>query len=128
MKTIEVVAAIIKDKDTIFATKRGYGQFINMWEFPGGKVEPGETREAALHREIKEELETEISIDQYLTTIEYDYPDFHLVLHCFICSVISGELTLVEHSDAKWLHKNQLDSVEWLPADIQLITLLKQII
>lgn len=125
MKHIEVVAAILKEGDTIFATKRGYGEFINMWEFPGGKVELGETKEEALHREIKEELELNISIDQFLTTIEYDYPNFHLTMHCFICSVIGGTLKLVEHNDATWLTLNRLDSLEWLPADIMVVEQLK---
>jgi 8-oxo-dGTP diphosphatase len=125
MKQIEVVAAIIKDGDTIFATKRGYGEFINMWEFPGGKLEPGETKEEALHREIKEELELTISIDQFLTTVDYDYPQFHLTMHCFICSIIGGTLKLVEHADAKWVQLNCLQSLDWLPADIEVLNLLK---
>jgi 8-oxo-dGTP diphosphatase len=115
MKTIEVVAAIIVKDDKILATKRGYGEFINMWEFPGGKMEPGETREAALIREIKEELEISISVDHHLCTVDYDYPNFHLTMHCFLCSKTEGELTLVEHKDARLLTMDQLGSVEWLP-------------
>jgi len=121
MKTIEVVAAIITRGDKILATKRGYGDFINMWEFPGGKMEPGESREAALIREIKEELEVDISIDRYLCTIQYEYPAFHLTMHCFICSIHDGKITLVEHNDAKWLTLDNLTSVQWLPADLQIL-------
>lgn len=126
MKTIEVVAAIIIKDDKILATKRGYGDFINMWEFPGGKIEPGESKEAALSREIREELEVEISIDSYLCTIQYDYPNFHLVLHCFICSIIDGQITLMEHNDAKWLSLEELNSVQWLPADIQVLDSIRE--
>ena len=121
MKTIEVVAAIIIKDDLILATRRGYGDFINMWEFPGGKMEPGETKEEALLREIREELKVEISVNDFLCTVDYDYPDFHLTMHCFICSIESGKLTLVEHNDAKWLSYKSLNSVQWLPADIEII-------
>lgn len=126
MKSIEVVAAIIVRDNQILATKRGYGDYENYWEFPGGKIEPGETKEAALIREIKEELEVAVSIDQYLCTIQYDYPKFHLTLHCYLCSLLESEFTLVEHLDARWLSKELLDSVHWLPADIQLIEILRQ--
>lgn len=126
MKSIEVVAAIIVRGDQILATKRGYGDYKNYWEFPGGKIETGETKEAALIREIKEELEVAVSIDQYLCTLQYDYPKFHLTLHCYICSLLDDEFKLVEHLDARWLSKELLDSVNWLPADIQLIEILRQ--
>ena len=126
MKTINVVAAIIKatnekGEPIIFATQRGYGDFKGGWEFPGGKVEEGETPEEALIREIKEELETEIIVGELIDTIEYDYPTFHLSMDCFWAEIISGELVLTEHEAAKWLTKDELDSVEWLPADITLI-------
>lgn len=125
MKTIEVVAAIIKDEDKIFATQRGYGEFKGFWEFPGGKIEEGETPESALKREILEELDTEISVDKYIYTIEYDYPEFHLTMHCYVCSVILGDLVLKEHESAKWVDKQTIDSVEWLPADLSIIDLVK---
>lgn len=117
MKTIKVVAAVIKDGDKIFATQRGYGEFKDGWEFPGGKVEPGETPEAALAREIREELDTEIEVGRKIACVEYDYPAFHLSMDCFWAEVISGNLILKEHEAAKWLTKNELDSVDWLPAD-----------
>ena len=119
MKQIEVVAAIIHDDEgRIFATQRGYGEWQDWWEFPGGKMEAGETPEEALKREIREELSTEISVDEFLCTVEYDYPAFHLKMHCFWCHIESGSLVLKEHEAAKWLSMNNLDSVEWLPADI----------
>lgn len=121
MKTVRVVAAVIRDKDKIFATARGYGDFKGQWEFPGGKIEEGETPQQALVREIKEELETNIEVGTLIDTIEYDYPTFHLSMDCFWCQVISGELVLKEAEDAKWLTKGELDSVQWLPADIILI-------
>ena len=117
MKQIEVVAAIIRKGDKIFATQRGYGDWKDWWEFPGGKIEPGESPEEALKREIREELSTEISVDKFLCTVEYDYPKFHLTMHCFWCSIESGNLILKEHEAAKWLSLDQLDSVNWLPAD-----------
>lgn len=125
MKTVRVVAAVIKDKDKIFATQRGYGDFKGGWEFPGGKIEEGETPQEALKREIVEELDTEISVGDLIDTIEYDYPTFHLSMDCFWCEVISGNLELKEHKSAKWLTKDNLDSVEWLPADISLIESVK---
>lgn len=125
MKHIEVVAAIIIKDGKVFATERGYGEFKDWWEFPGGKIESGETREEALKREIQEELDTEISVDRYFTTIEYDYPNFHLTLHCFLCRVVSGHLTLLEAEDARWLNKGNIDSVRWLPADEEIIRKLK---
>lgn len=126
-KRIEVVAAIIQDGDKIFATQRGYGEFKDGWEFPGGKMEPGETAQEALVREIKEELDTEIAVGDLIDTVEYDYPKFHLTMHCFLCTIISGDLVLKEHEAAKWLTKDTLDSVDWLPADEGLIDRLRQL-
>lgn len=128
MKVVEVAAAIIQKEDKIFATRRGYGEFKGMWEFPGGKVEPGETPEEAVVREIREELETEILIDQCFVEIDYDYSDFHLHMKCYLCSIKSGDLKLLEHSEARWLTRENLDSVEWLPADVGVIERLKGII
>ena len=121
MKTVKVVAAVIREKDKIFATQRGYGEFKDGWEFPGGKIEEGETAKDALVREIREELDTEIKVGQLIDTVEYDYPTFHLSMDCFWAEVISGELILKEHEAAKWLKKEELDSVDWLPADQGLI-------
>ncbi len=120
-KTINVAAAIIKTKNQIFATQRGYGPLKDGWEFPGGKIEEGETPEQALIREIKEELDTEIEIGELVDIVEYDYPDFHLTMHCFMCTIKSGDLVLKEHEAAKWLTKETLYSVDWLPADKDLI-------
>ncbi|MBR6078379.1 MAG: (deoxy)nucleoside triphosphate pyrophosphohydrolase [Paludibacteraceae bacterium] len=118
MKTIEVSAAIIHDDaGRIFATQRGYGEWKDWWEFPGGKIEEGETPEQALAREIKEELNTEISIDKFVTTVEYDYPKFHLTMHCYLCSVIKGDLELLEAEDSKWLLLSEAKDIKWLPAD-----------
>ncbi len=125
-KTIEVVAAIIKHEETIFVTQRGYGEFKGFWEFPGGKVEEGETLQHALIREIMEELDTKVEVGELITTMEYDYPKFHLILHCFSCKILSGDLVLKEHNSAKWLAKEELDSVEWLPADVELIEILSK--
>lgn len=121
MKTVRVAAAVIRDNDKIFATARGYEELKGGWEFPGGKIEEGETPQAALKREIMEELETEISVGELIDTIEYDYPTFHLSMDCFWCEIVSGNLVLKEAEDAKWLTKDELDSVPWLPADITLI-------
>ena len=121
MKTIRVVAAIIIEKEKVFATQRGYGEFKDGWEFPGGKIELGETPETAIVREIKEELDTEIEVVKLLDTVEYDYPQFHLSMDCFICKIKSGDLVLKEHEAAKWLTKENLDSLDWLPADLSLI-------
>ncbi len=126
MKTIRVVAAVIKavnekGEEIIFATQRGYGEFKGGWEFPGGKIEDGETPREALKREIREELDTEIVVGKMIDTIEYDYPTFHLSMDCFWCKIVSGDLVLKEHEDARWLTKEELDEVEWLPADITLI-------
>ena len=120
-KHIEVVAAIIVRDGRIFATQRGYGEWKDWWEFPGGKIEPGESPEDALKREIREELATEIEVDELLTTVEYDYPKFHLTMHCYLCTIISGDLSLLEHEDARWLALDELDSVKWLPADKDVI-------
>jgi len=125
MKKIEVVAAILIKDNKILATKRGYGEFINMWEFPGGKIEPGEAKEQALYREIWEELNIEVRIDDMLCTVDYDYPEFHLTMHCFICTVTDGKITLIEHKDAKWLSMEELDTVQWLPADVQILDQIK---
>ena len=114
MKQIEVVAAIIRKGDKIFATQRGYGDFKDWWEFPGGKMEPGET-------EIHEELSTEISVDEFICTVDYDYPQFHLTMHCYLCSLLSEALHLNEHEAAKWLSKDELGSVKWLPADLEVV-------
>ena len=116
-KQIEVVAAIIQSDDLVFATQRGYGEWKDWWEFHGGKIEDGETREEALAREIREELDTNIQVNKLLCSVEYDYPRFHLIMHCYICKLIGSAPTLVEHEDARWLSKNELDRVKWLPAD-----------
>lgn len=133
IKTINVAAAIIKSTNKkgnpiIFATQRGYGDFKGGWEFPGGKIEPGETPEEALMREIREELDTEISVGNLLETVEYDYPSFHLSMKCYWCSVVSGDLVLKEHAAARWLSKEELFDVKWLPADIELIRKIQEII
>ena len=128
MKSIEVVAAVIVRSGRIFATQRGYGDFKDFWEFPGGKIEAGESREDALKREIKEELDAEISVDSFLQTVEYDYPKFHLILHCFLCSLKTKKVHLLEHESSKWLSADELDSVNWLPADNSVIQQLKQIL
>ncbi len=150
MKQIEVVAAIIRKAvieqgqsdasinsaereqarseikgDKIFATQRGYGDFKDWWEFPGGKMEAGETPEEALKREIREELSTEISVDEFLCTVEYDYPKFHLTMHCYLCSLMTDSLHLNEHEAAKWLTKDELDGVKWLPADVEVVEVIK---
>ena len=117
MKTIEVVAAIIRKGDKVFATQRGYGDFKDWCEFPVGKIEPGEKPEEALVREIREELSTEISVDKFLYTVDWDYPKFHLTMHCFMCSLVTEALHLNEHEAAKWLYKSEIHSVKWLPAD-----------
>ena len=126
MKTIQVVAAIIRDGTQIFATQRGYGDFKGGWEFPGGKMEAGETPQQALVREIKEELDTEIEVGELIETVEYDYPQFHLTMHCFWCRVKSGELILKEHEASRWLTKDTIDSVSWLPADEGLVEKIKK--
>ncbi|CCY34491.1 mutator mutT protein [Alistipes sp. CAG:831] len=125
-RRIEVVAAVIHDGGRILATQRGYGEFKDKWEFPGGKMEAGESREEALRREIREELDTEINIGKLLCTVEYDYPAFHLTMHCYLCSVVSGTLVLKEHESARWLPAEALESVDWLPADIQIIPIIRK--
>lgn len=126
MKTIRVVAAVIRDGSRIFATQRGYGEYKDGWEFPGGKIEEGETPQEALAREINEELDTEIEVGEYIDTIEYDYPNFHLSMDCFWCKILDGDLVLKEHEAAKWLDKNTIDDVDWLPADITIIDRIKK--
>jgi len=126
MKQIHVVAAVIEQNGRIFATQRGYGEFKDYWEFPGGKIEPGETPEDALKREIREELDTEIEVGSLFDTVEYDYPAFHLNMRCYLCTVLSGSLTLKEHEAARWLAREELSDAGWLPADFQVIQKLKQ--
>ncbi len=129
MKTIEVVAAIIisnkENKKKIFATQRGYGEFKGGWEFPGGKMEKGETQQQALIREIREELATEIEVDEFFRTVEYDYDSFHLTMHCYICHVKAGNLSLLEHESSVWLTSDELEQVDWLPADVGILSQLK---
>ena len=126
LKSIEVVAAIIRKGDKVFATQRGYGEWKDWWEWPGGKMEPGETPEQALVREIREELSTDIRIDKFLQTVEWDYPQFHLTMHCYMCSLLTEALHLNEHEAARWLDKDTLPSVRWLPADKGLLPLIVQ--
>ena len=121
MKHREVVAAIIRKGDKMFATQRGYGEWKDWWEFPGGKMESGETPEEALEREIREELSAEISVDEFLCTVEYDYPAFHLTMHCYLCSLLTEALHLNEHEAAKWLTMEELNTVKWLPADMEVV-------
>ena len=133
MKTISVVAAIIirtstNGKKQVFATQRGYGDYKDWWEFPGGKIEQGESPQDALRREIREELATEISVGDYIGTIEYDYPEFHLSMQCFICNVVSGKLELLEHENAAWLTCETLRSVKWLPADILILDKVEELL
>lgn len=125
MKTIEVVAAIILKSSTCLATQRGYGEFEGLWEFPGGKIEPGETHQIALKREIQEELGIDITIGELLCTTEYDYPSFHLRMHCYLCSLTTDNIELREHKSARWLTAETLDTVKWLPADKEVIDKLK---
>ncbi len=126
METIRVVAAVICKDNKVFATARGYGEFKGMWEFPGGKIETGETPQEALKREIVEELDTEIEVQECIDTIEYDYPSFHLSMTCFLCRIIAGNLKLKEAQEARWLTKDGLNSVRWLPADQMLISQVKR--
>ena len=128
MKKIEVVAAIVQDGEKIFATQRGYGEFKDGWEFPGGKIEPGESKETALARELKEELDMEVEIGELFETVEYDYPQFHLTMHCYLCQLAKEKFVLKEHEAARWLGKNQLDEGAWLPADEGIVEKLKSIL
>ncbi|MBP3717117.1 MAG: (deoxy)nucleoside triphosphate pyrophosphohydrolase [Paludibacteraceae bacterium] len=128
MKRIEVVAAVILQDGKVFATQRGYGDYKDGWEFPGGKIESGESRELAVVREIREELATTVSVDKFLTTVEHDYPTFHLTMHCFLCSVVSGNLQLLEHEDCRWLDATTLLSVDWLPADIAVLPIVENLL
>ncbi len=125
-KHINVVAAIIIRDGRLFATQRGYGEWKDWWEFPGGKIESGETHQNALKREICEELATEIDVGNHLATVEYDYPQFHLTMHCYFCTIIGGQLSLLEHEEARWLGIDELDSVKWLTADIEVVDALKK--
>ena len=125
MKTIHVVAAVIRNENRVFATQRGYGEYKDGWEFPGGKIEPGETQPEALKREIREELDTEITVGDLLTTVEYDDPNFHLIMECFWCEILEGTPVLKEHEAARWLEVDNLDSVAWLPADRSVIELIR---
>lgn len=126
MKTVEVVAAIIEQNGKVLATQRGYGDYKDGWEFPGGKIEPGESKEEAIIREIKEELATEIEVIDFLNKVEHDYPTFHLTMYSFRCRIVKGDVKLLEHEDAKWLSKEELDTVAWLPADIAVVNELKE--
>ena len=128
MKTVRVVAAVIRDGDRVFATQRGYGEYKDWWEFPGGKIEAGELPQDALVREIREELDTEISVGDVITTVEYDYPDFHLSMDCFWASVISGNLLLREHEAARWISLNEMDELDWLPADVIVTERIRQVL
>ena len=128
MKTVEVVAAIIVRDGRVFATQRGYGPWKDWWEFPGGKMEVGESPEAALVREIREELATEIKAERILGVVDYDYPNFHLTMHCILCSIVSGDLKLLEHEAAKWVTKETLRSVDWLPADLLILDRIEEIL
>lgn len=125
MKTIQVVAAVIMEENEVFVTRRNYGDFKNMWEFPGGKIEPGEAREAALIREIKEELELDIKVLDFIVTVDYDYSSFHLKMDCFLCNISGGKLKLNVHNDAKWVNINKLDELTWIPADILVVEKIK---
>lgn len=121
MQTKKVVAAVIIKDGQLFATQRGYGNYKDWWEFPGGKIEPGETPQEALRREIREELDTIVSVGELLYTVEYDYPEFHLSMQCYLCTIVSGELTLLEHEASRWLSKDELLNVRWLPADVAIV-------
>lgn len=128
MKNIHVVAAVIEQDGKIFATQRGYGDYKDWWEFPGGKMEPGESPEEALVREIREELDTEISVGKLITSVEYDYPKFHMLMDCFMCNIVSGDLKLLEHEAARWLSADELWDVKWLPSDIRVIEEIEKMI
>lgn len=127
MKRIEVVAAVITKDDKILATERGYGDLKGFWEFPGGKIEAGESNEAALKRELSEEMHAEIEVGDFITTVEYDYPNFHLTMHCYFCTLKNSTIDLLEHLDAKWLQVSELDGMKWCPADIAVVEAIKQL-
>ena len=128
LKTVRVTAAVIISEGRVFATQRGYGEFRGGWEFPGGKIEEGETSEAALKREIREELDTEIEVGELIDTIEFDYPRFHLSMDCFRCSIVSGNLVLKEHEAGRWLDRETIKSVGWLPADVSIVEKIKTLL
>lgn len=128
MKNINVVAAVIRENGRVFATARGYGEYKGWWEFPGGKIEPGEKPEEALKREIFEELDSAISVDEYIDTVEYDYPGFHISLKCYYCTLLTGKLKLIEAEEARWLDKENIDSVKWLPADTFILEKIKNML
>ena len=128
MRSIEVVAAIIIEDGKLFTTQRGYGKFKDGWEFPGGKIEPNETKEAALERELWEELAIKTKAEKLVKTIDYDYPDFHITMHCFLTRIVEGTPKLLEHENAKWVTKNEIDSVDWLPADLEIIDDVKNLL
>ena len=127
-KSIEVVAAVIIEQQRVFATQRGYGEWQGWWEFPGGKLETGESPEVALRREIQEELATHVEIGERLCTVAHDYPNFHLTMHCYLCRVVAGNLSLLEHNDSRWLNLLELEEVQWLPADVEVVELLKEML
>ena len=127
-KSIEVVAAVIMEQQRVFATQRGYGEWQGWWEFPGGKLEAGESPEAALRREILEELATHVEVGERLCTVAHDYPNFHLTMHCYLCRVVAGNLSLLEHNDSRWLNLSELEEVQWLPADVEVVELLKEML
>ena len=127
-KSIEVVAAVIIEQQRVFATQRGYGEWQGWWEFPGGKLETGESPEAALHREIQEELATHVEVGERLCTVVHDYPNFHLTMHCYLCRVVAGTLSLLEHNASRWLSCSELEEVQWLPADVEVVELLKEML
>jgi hydrolase, NUDIX family len=127
-KSIEVVAAVIIEQQRVFATQRGYGEWQGWWEFPGGKLETGESPEVALRREIQEELATHVEIGERLCTVAHDYPNFHLTMHCYLCRVVAGTLSLLEHNASRWLSRSELEEVQWLPADVEVVELLKEML
>ena len=127
-KSIEVVAAVIIEQQRVFATQRGYGEWQGWWEFPGGKLEAGENPEAALRREILEELATHVEVRERLCTVAHDYPNFHLTMHCYLCRVVTGNLSLLEHKASRWLSRSELEDVQWLPADVEVVDLLKEML
>ena len=127
-KSIEVVAAVIIEQQRVFATQRGYGEWQGWWEFPGGKLEAGENPEAALRREILEELATHVEVRERLCTVAHDYPNFHLTMHCYLCRVVAGNLSLLEHNASRWLSRSELEEVQWLPADVEVVELLKEML